>query len=42
VSLKVPSVPEPGSAALHVVVSGSTVAGSLTVRYEYRFWRWTW
>jgi hypothetical protein len=36
---KVPSVPD---AKLHVVVTGSAAAGSLVVRYERRFWRWTW
>jgi hypothetical protein len=36
---KVPSVPD---AKLHVVVTGSAVAGSVVVRYERRFWRWTW
>lgn len=40
--LKVPSAPEPGSTAPHVVVTGSTVAGSLVVRYERRLGRWTW
>ncbi|WFE26685.1 DUF1707 domain-containing protein [Solwaraspora sp. WMMD791] len=40
--VKVPAVPEPGTAAPHLVITGSTVAGSLTVRYEYRFWRWRW
>ncbi|GAA3735552.1 DUF1707 domain-containing protein [Plantactinospora mayteni] len=39
---KVPSTPEPGSTAPHVVVTGSTAAGSLVVRYERRFWRWRW
>ncbi|GAA0909528.1 DUF1707 domain-containing protein [Virgisporangium ochraceum] len=36
---KVSSVPE---GAPHVVVTGSTAAGSLVVRYERRFWRWRW
>ena len=40
--LKVPSAPEPGSTAPHVVVTGSTSAGMLLVRYERRFWRWAW
>ncbi|WP_422770191.1 DUF1707 SHOCT-like domain-containing protein [Plantactinospora sp. WMMC1484] len=39
---KVPSTPEPGSTAPHIVVRGSTAAGSLVVRYERRFWRWSW
>ncbi|MFY1691557.1 DUF1707 domain-containing protein [Plantactinospora sp. WMMB782] len=41
-SAKVPSTPEPGSTAPHVVVTGSTAAGSMVMRYERRFWRWTW
>lgn len=36
---KASSVPESGP---HVVVTGSTAAGSLVVRYERRFWRWRW
>lgn len=40
--IKVPSLPEPGSTAPHVVVTGSTAAGTLLVRYERRFWRWRW
>lgn len=40
--LKVPAMPEPGATAPHLIVSGSTFAGSLTVRYERRFWRWRW
>lgn len=39
---KVPSVPEPGATAPHLVVSGNTFAGSLKVRYERRFLRWRW
>ncbi|MDG4828757.1 DUF1707 domain-containing protein [Solwaraspora sp. WMMD1047] len=39
---KVPSMPEPGSTAPHFVITGSTSAGTLLVRYEYRFWRWRW
>ncbi|WP_159104487.1 DUF1707 domain-containing protein [Plantactinospora sp. BB1] len=39
---KVPSTPEPGSTAPHLVVTGSTAAGTLVVRYERRFWRWRW
>ncbi|MGX7671925.1 DUF1707 SHOCT-like domain-containing protein [Plantactinospora sp. DSM 117369] len=39
---KVPSTPEPGSTAPHIVVTGSTAAGTLVVRYERRFWRWRW
>ena len=39
--IRVPAVPEPGSTAPHVVVTGSAAGGSLTVRYEWRFWRWT-
>ncbi|MDG4767933.1 DUF1707 domain-containing protein [Solwaraspora sp. WMMD406] len=38
--VKVPAVPEPGSTAPHVVITGSVAAGTLLVRYEYRFWRW--
>ncbi|MEE6258027.1 DUF1707 SHOCT-like domain-containing protein [Plantactinospora sonchi] len=41
-SLKVPSVPWPGSTAPHIVITGSTAAGTLLVRYERRFWRWRW
>ena len=41
-SLKVASAPEPGSTAPHVVITGSTAAGTLLVRYEHRFWRWRW
>ncbi|PRY32072.1 DUF1707 SHOCT-like domain-containing protein [Pseudosporangium ferrugineum] len=41
-SLKVPSIPEPGSTSPHFVITGSAAAGSLLVRYERRFWRWTW
>lgn len=37
---KAPSVP--GSSGPHVVVTGSAAAGSLVVRYERRFWRWSW
>jgi hypothetical protein len=40
--VKVPSTPEPGSTAPHFVITGSATAGSLLVRYEYRFWRWRW
>jgi hypothetical protein len=36
---KASSVPEGGP---HFVVTGSTAAGSLLVRYERRFWRWRW
>jgi hypothetical protein len=39
---KVPSAPESGSTAPHVIVTGSTAAGMLLVRYERRLWRWTW
>lgn len=39
---RVPSTPEPGSTAPHVVVTGSAAAGSLLVRYERRFWFWRW
>lgn len=38
----VPSTPRPDAHAPHVVVAGSTAAGSLKVRYERRFWRWRW
>lgn len=41
-TLKVPSAPEPGSTAPHIIVTGSTAAGTLLVRYERRFWRWRW
>lgn len=41
-TIKVPSMPEPGSTAPHIVVTGSTAAGTLLVRYERRFWRWRW
>lgn len=40
VAVKVPSVRSPGEP--HVVLAGSAAAGSVTVRYERRFWRWTW
>jgi len=40
--MKVPAVPEPGATAPHVVITGSIAAGTLSVRYEYRFWRWRW
>ncbi|MFY1638001.1 DUF1707 SHOCT-like domain-containing protein [Solwaraspora sp. WMMB335] len=39
---KVPSAPEPDSTTPHLVITGSTAAGSLVVRYERRFWRWRW
>jgi hypothetical protein len=39
---KVPSVPEPGSSAPHLLVRGSANAGSLLVRHERRFLRWRW
>ncbi|MFC6021470.1 DUF1707 domain-containing protein [Plantactinospora solaniradicis] len=39
---RVPSAPEPGSTFPHVVITGSTAAGTLLVRYERRFWRWRW
>jgi len=39
---RVPSAPEPGSTAPHIVITGSTAAGTLLVRYERRFWRWRW
>jgi hypothetical protein len=39
---RVPSMPEPGSTASHIVVTGSAAAGTLLVRYERRFWRWRW
>lgn len=32
----------PGPVGPHVVVTGSTAAGSLVVRHERRFWRWRW
>jgi hypothetical protein len=38
----VPPTPEPGGFAPHVVFTGSVAAGTLVVRYERRFWRWTW
>ncbi|MBE1490028.1 DUF1707 SHOCT-like domain-containing protein [Plantactinospora soyae] len=41
-TIKVPSMPEPGSTAPHIVITGSTAAGTLLVRYERRFWRWRW
>lgn len=40
--IRVPSVPEPGSIATHINVSGSTAGGMLSVRYERRFGRWRW
>lgn len=40
--VKVPATPEPGSTAPHFVITGSTAAGSLSVRYEYRLWNWRW
>lgn len=39
---RVPSTPQPGATTPHLVVTGSTAAGSLKVRYERRFWRWRW
>jgi hypothetical protein len=39
---KVPSVPEPSYDSTHFVVSGTQKAGSVIVRYERRFLRWTW
>jgi hypothetical protein len=39
---RVPPTPEPGGYSPHLVFTGSVAAGSLTVRYERRFWRWTW
>lgn len=32
----------PGAGAPHIRVTGRAKAGSLTVRYPRRFWRWTW
>lgn len=40
--VSVPAISEPGSTAPHIVVTGSTAAGTLVVRYERRFWRWRW
>lgn len=41
-TVKVPSTPAPGSTAPHIVITGSTAAGTLLVRYERRFWIWRW
>jgi hypothetical protein len=41
-TIKVPSTPEPGSTAPHIIITGSCAAGTLMVRYERRFWRWRW
>jgi hypothetical protein len=38
---KVPQSPQPGT-ELHFVVHGRERAGSVIVRYQRRFWRWTW
>jgi len=39
---RVPSLPEPGSLAPHLVVMGSSAAGTVIVRYPFRLGRWTW
>ncbi|MBF9134680.1 DUF1707 and DUF2154 domain-containing protein [Plantactinospora sp. S1510] len=41
-TIRVPAMPEPGSTTPHIVITGSTAAGTLVVRYERRFWRWRW
>lgn len=39
---RVPALPKPGSTGPHLVVSGSSAAGSVVVRYPFRLGRWTW
>ncbi|MDG4826343.1 DUF1707 domain-containing protein [Asanoa sp. WMMD1127] len=39
---RVPSLPEPGSTAPHIVISGSSAAGTVIVRRPYRLGRWSW
>jgi hypothetical protein len=39
---KVPSSYDMSGGRPRFVVTGSQKAGSLTVRYRYRFWRWSW
>ncbi|GIF61988.1 hypothetical protein Ais01nite_00230 [Asanoa ishikariensis] len=39
---RVPSFPEPGGTAPHLVISGSSAAGSVIVRYPFRLGRWSW
>jgi len=39
---RVPSYPEPGSTAPHLVIKGSSAAGTVVVLYPFRLGRWTW